>query len=65
MPTHKHHKCPSPSCLIEVPNTRFACRTHWFALSADTREAVTRTARLPLLNPERWDAINTAIEELA
>lgn len=32
--------CPYPDCGRSVPSTMFACRSHWFALSAELRRRI-------------------------
>lgn len=31
------HLCPRTGCTVQVPREQLACRTHWFALSRETR----------------------------
>lgn len=54
------HVCPARECSIEVPNTHFACSTHWWELPEDVRREIAATARLPLLNARRRKAIEAA-----
>lgn len=32
------HRCPAPGCGEDVPQNRFACPRHWFALPKDLRD---------------------------
>lgn len=59
------HECPSPSCSIRVPDSMFACRAHWFKISAPTRRAIYATRGLPLTDDTRWAIIQDAIDELS
>lgn len=36
------HVCPRPGCTKHVPDEMFACRSHWFSLTADLRSAIWR-----------------------
>jgi hypothetical protein len=63
MGMEKTHRCPSPQCAIIVPNTRLACPSHWYALSAPVRAAIYTTAGLSLLHPDRRAALDAAREE--
>jgi hypothetical protein len=39
------HTCHAPGCERRVPAKLFACRTHWFALPKDLRDAVSKEYR--------------------
>jgi hypothetical protein len=57
------HKCPKNGCRVRVPNSKLACRTHWYQLSKPVRDAVYATAHLGLLHPDRRAALDAALEE--
>lgn len=57
------HKCPRPGCNKRVPNSKFACREDWFALSRPVRDAIWATKDLTVLVPERRGAFQAAQEE--
>jgi hypothetical protein len=59
------HTCPATPCPKIVPNNLLACPTHWFKLTADTRQGITRTAGLNLLHPDRRAALAAARAEWA
>ncbi len=37
--------CPHPTCDRDISRGEFACRTHWLALPARLRDAITDTWR--------------------
>lgn len=37
--------CPHPTCTAPVEWDRFACRSHWFALSPSIRNRISRAWR--------------------
>lgn len=58
------HRCPAPGCQVKVADTLFACRTHWYQISAPTRRAIFATAGLPLTHDQRWPIVQDAMDEL-
>lgn len=57
------HECPAPGCRAQIDNRLFCCHTDWFRLSQPVRNAISQTARLPLLAPRRRAAIAAAIHD--
>ena len=39
------HKCPMPGCSIKIPQTKLACRDHWYELPAELRREVSASNR--------------------
>lgn len=39
-------KCPAPGCEVRIPESRFACGPHWYALSPAVRDAINSAFRL-------------------
>ena len=39
------HDCPAPGCKARVMPAMLGCRTHWFQLPQDLRNAINRTYR--------------------
>lgn len=37
------HDCAAPGCRQPVPDSRLACRTHWYALPKDVRDRIWAT----------------------
>lgn len=56
----RRHACPRRGCSEIVPDRLFACRVHWFELSADTRAQIIRTRNRHVLDPERRAAFEAA-----
>jgi hypothetical protein len=56
-------RCHAPGCTKLVPLAKFGCTSHWFALSRPVRDAIKRTASLPLTHRDRREAVKAAIRE--
>lgn len=57
------HRCPRRGCPKTVDNRLFCCHEDWFALSAEARREISRTAKMSLLTAERRSAIEVARQE--
>lgn len=57
------HTCPRKGCTIQLPDSKFACRFDWYALSHDARRAIWDTVGLPLTDPLRALAVTMALKE--
>lgn len=62
------HQCPAPGCKAQVPTYMLGCRTHWFKLPQDLRNAINRTYRRGqesnprLVTTEYREALRACIE---
>jgi hypothetical protein len=57
------HECPKNGCARKVPFDQFACKTHWFAITAATRRAIWQSWRAANPTAHRF-AMQTALIEL-
>lgn len=55
------HRCPAEGCEQTVPDAIFCCAEDWFLLPLNIQTEIRHTALLPVLHPDRRDAINRAM----
>lgn len=54
-------QCPAPNCKILIPQSLFACRSHWFSISKEVRTEIYAAYRRFV---KARDGGNVTIEEL-
>ena len=57
----KRHPCPG-GCGRTVDNKLFACGGCWYRLPGSIKAGVTATAHLPIVDPERSEAVIAAMQ---
>jgi hypothetical protein len=55
-----YHTCPRHGCPAQVPDSRYACVTHWTELRSKTQLEIIRTQGMHVLKPERRAAFRMA-----
>lgn len=57
------HRCPKRGCRVQLQESIFSCKPHWYDLSEPVRDAIWATKNLGLVHPDRQAAIKSAREE--
>jgi hypothetical protein len=63
--SYSTHTCHAHGCTLAVPPARFMCRTHWFTLPIELRDAVWREYRPGQEHDKRPSVRYMAVQKLS